>query len=99
MKKMYIVIVGFLLAGCVTHYPYAGSLASAEQEIATAKPEENVFLHVQARGKTWVRYAVIYGFATQVTNGTAILRIEHGEASVSGPARAQATIKRILDLK
>jgi hypothetical protein len=100
MKTLCVAIVGCLLVGCADHYPYAGGLASAERAISGARPEENTYLFVEARGTTWVRYRVVYGpVGNYVTNGTALLRVEHGKVSISGPDRAQATIKRVLDLK
>ncbi len=98
MRNLSIAIVGFLLVGCAEHYPYAGSLASAEHEILNAQPLEHTYLRVEARGETWVRFRVTDENGIS-TNGTATLRVRHGMASVSGPDRAQATIKRVLDLK
>jgi hypothetical protein len=100
MKKLGVAFFGCLLVGCAAHYPYAGDLATAEQAISKARPEENTYLFAEARGTTWVRYRVVYGpVSDYVTNGTALLRVAHGKVSISGPDRAQATIKRVLDLK
>jgi hypothetical protein len=92
-----------MMLGCATehadHYRYSGSLASAEQAVANSRPQGNIWrLPVEARGETWVRYRVIYGspWVQPVTNGVAILRVEHGEASVSGPDAVRALIREAL---
>ena len=94
------------MLGCATHqadkYRYSGSLESAEQAIARSRPQGNLrALPVEARGKTWIRYRVVYGSMLEepVTNGIALLRVEHGEVSVSGPDVVRAIIREALSDK
>jgi hypothetical protein len=95
-----------MMLGCATdhpdHYRYSGSLASAEQAIANSRPKGNIWrLPVEARGEIWVRYRVIYGSPLEqpVTNGVAILRVAHGEASVSGADAVRLLIREALSDK
>ena len=102
MKTLLLCLVfgAAVLVGCATHYPYPADLATAERTIAQGRPLEQTYLFPEARGDTWIRYRVVYFTGGQViTNGTAMLRVAHGKASVSGPEKAQTTIKRVLDLK
>lgn len=95
-----------MMLGCATdhadHYRYSGSLASAEQAVANSRPQGNIWLlPVEASGETWVRYRVVYGspWEQPVTNGVAILRVAHGEASVSGPDAVRVFIRAALSNK
>ena len=99
-------LTSLLLCGCATdhadHYRYSGTLASAELAIASSRPQGNIWLlPVDARGKTWVRYHVVYGppWEGLVTNGIAILRVANGEASVSGPDAVRMLIRGALSDK
>jgi hypothetical protein len=108
MKTKSALILVALLVGCATkpadtdHYQYSGSLESAEHAIAGGRPQGDLRrLVVEARGKTWVRYRVLYAPPPDqlLTNGTATVRLEHGEVSVSGSPVVRATIREALSDK